>query len=77
MRRGVRVLSSPSLEVEQRKAILPGLFLVRTVGFYYEQYDGEMASVGPNQIRVYFPNGFERSTGDIDHTYALKRHVYF
>jgi len=72
-------IGSRLLSVVQRRPVLPGLYLFRSVDLFDGAYEGRMTSVSPNEIRLQIPRGVEGSywKQEIDRTYALKRYVYF
>jgi hypothetical protein len=67
------------LDVEQRRSILPGVYLFRSVDYFDGAYEGKMTPVGANGIRLQVPKGVEGSnwTQEIDRTYTIKPHIYF
>jgi len=73
------VIGSRMLTVEQRRPLLPGLYLFRLVDLFEDAYEGKMTGVGANQIQLHIPKGVKGSfwTQEIDRTYSLKRYVYF
>lgn len=72
-------VSSFMLGLEQRRPVLPGLYVFRSIDFFDGAYEGKMTPVGTNEIQLHIPKGVEGSgwTQEIDRTYTLKRHVYF
>lgn len=68
-----------SLSIEQRRQLLPGLYVFRSIDFFDNAYEGTIVSVGENQIHIHVPKGVEGSgwNREVDRTYMLKPHVYF
>lgn len=62
--------------IEQRKEVVPGLFLVKTVDEFYGAARAEMSFTGENQLFLRRYQG-ETPEGIEDHVYPLKSHVYF
>jgi len=69
-------LTGTAVAIEQRIRLLPGLYVVRNVDYIDSASEGRLTVIGPNQVQVHIPKGYGLP-GDIDRTYALKRHVYF
>ncbi|MGA8273940.1 MAG: hypothetical protein WB919_20420 [Candidatus Sulfotelmatobacter sp.] len=72
-------LDSGSLDVEQRKTIFPGLYLVRSIAYFDGAYEGQITQSGSSAIHVHVPKGAEGSIWhqEVDRTYMLKRYLYF
>jgi hypothetical protein len=73
------VIGGRILTVEQRRPLLPGIYLFRLVDLFDEAYEGEMTPISANQIHLHIPMGVKGSfwTQEIDRTYTLKRYLYF
>jgi hypothetical protein len=73
------VIGPRMLTVEQRRPLLPGLYLFRLVDLFEDAYEAKMTAIGANQIQLHIPKGVNGSfwTHEIDRTYSLKRYVYF
>jgi hypothetical protein len=69
-------LTGTAVGVEQRMRLLPGLYVIRNVGYIDRAYEGRITAVGANEIQVHIPNGYGLPEA-IDRTYTLKRYVYF
>jgi hypothetical protein len=67
------------LDIEQRRRLLPGLYMFRSIDGFDSAYEGMMTAVGDNQIHIHISKGVEGSgwNRDVDRTYTLKPHLYF
>jgi hypothetical protein len=65
------------LNLEQRRLIVPGLFLVRSVDFYDYAYEGTLSVEGPYRVRVHANGVYDRKDFQVDKVYDLKPWVYF
>lgn len=72
-------IGSRMLTVEQRRPVLPGLYLFRSVDLFEDAYEGTMTAISANQIQIHIPKGVKGSywTREVDRTYTLNRYVYF
>jgi hypothetical protein len=61
------------INLEQRRLIVPGLFLVRSVDFFDFAYEGTLTSEGPYRVRVHAKG----SKYEVDKVYSLKPWIYF
>lgn len=68
-----------TLYIEQRRKVVPGLYVFRSIDGFERAYEGTMTAVGDNQIHIHVPKGVEGSgwNREVDKTYSLKPHVYF
>jgi hypothetical protein len=62
--------------VEQRRRVVPGLFLIKQIDAFYGAARGELSFKGENQLFLRRHQG-ETPEGIEDHVYALKPDVYF
>jgi len=67
-------LSSVSLYIEQRRRILPGIYIFRMVDSFPES-DGQIRSAGTDSVYAHIPSAWRHQP--VDHIYLLKKHVYF
>jgi hypothetical protein len=65
------------LNLEQRRLIVPGLFLVRNVDFIESAYDGVLSEEGPYIVRLRAKGSYYDNHSGIDRVYSLKPWVYF
>jgi hypothetical protein len=65
------------LNLEQRRVIVPGLFLVRTVDFIESAYDGFLSEEGPYKVRLRAKGSYYDKDSGFDKVYSLKPWVYF
>jgi hypothetical protein len=65
------------VNLEQRRLIAPGLFLVRSVDFYDYAYEGTLSVEGPYRVRVHAKGNYSSNDYQVDKVYDLKPWVYF
>ena len=65
------------LNLEQRRLIVPGLFLVRSVDFFDDANEGTLSVEGPYRVRVHAKGSYNRNDYQVDKVYDLKPWVYF
>lgn len=65
------------LNIEQRRLIVPGLYLVKSVDFFDDAGEGTMSVEGPYVINVHVKGNYYTNDHQIDRTYNLKPWVYF
>ena len=65
------------LYLEQRRLIVPGLFLVRSVDFFDYAHDGTLSLEGPYKVRVHAKGSYDNDDREIDRAYSLKPWLYF
>ena len=65
------------LNLEQRRLIFPGLYVVRSVDFFDSERQGDLALEGPYRVRVYAEPNHDGNDYEVDKVYSLKPWVYF
>jgi hypothetical protein len=65
------------LNLEQRRFIVPGLYLVRSVGFFDDAREGTLSQVGPFRVKVHAKGSYYSNDYEVDKSYTLKPWVYF
>jgi hypothetical protein len=65
------------LNLEQRRLIVPGLYMVRSVDFFDDAYEGTLSEEGPYKVRVIAKGSYYSSDYQVDRVYSLKPWVYF
>jgi hypothetical protein len=67
------------LDLEQRRLIIPGLFVVRTIDFIdlRSAFDGTLSVEGPYKVRLRAKDPYSDKNSGIDRVYTLKPWVYF
>lgn len=72
-------LGPHGLIVQQRRTVVPGLYLFRSVDFLNHATDGTLTAATPDGVRVHVSKAEAGSIWNVksDAAYSLKRHVYF
>jgi hypothetical protein len=65
------------LNFEQRTLIVPGLYLVRSVGFFDDAREGTLSVERPYRVRVHAKGNYDSNDYQVDKVYDLKPWVYF
>jgi len=65
------------MNLEQRRIIFPGLYIVRSVDFFDSARDGTLILEGPNSVRVRAKGNYYSNDYEVDKVYSLKPWVYF
>jgi hypothetical protein len=65
------------LNLEQRRLIVPGLYLVKSVDFFDSAREGTLSVEGPYTVRVHAKGNYQSNDYQVDKTYRLKPWVYF
>jgi hypothetical protein len=65
------------LSLEQRRLIVPGLFVVRFVDIFDDAYEGTLSLEGPYRVRVHAKGSYNSNDYQVDKVYSLKPWVYF
>jgi hypothetical protein len=65
------------LNLEQRRLIVPGLYMVRSVDFFNSAREGTLSVEGPYRVRVHATGNYDSDDYQIDKVYDLKPWVYF
>lgn len=63
--------------LEQRRLLVPGLFLVRSVGFFDDAREGTLSVEGPYRVRVHAKGNYYSNDYQVDKVFDLKSSVYF
>lgn len=63
--------------LEQRRLIVPGLYVVKSIDFFDSAYDATITVEGPWKVRVIVKGNYYSNDYRADHTYTLKPWVYF
>jgi hypothetical protein len=65
------------LNLEQRRLIVPGLYMVRSVDFFDDSYEGTLSAEGPYKVRVIAKGSYNDNHYQADKVYSLKPWIYF
>jgi hypothetical protein len=66
------------VSLEQRRSILPGLYVVKSLDYFEGASDGSLSWLGPDRISLYIPiAGYCRDQKDVKRVYSLKPWLYF
>jgi hypothetical protein len=65
------------LNLEQRRLIIPGLYVVRSVDFFDSAHEGTLSEEGPYKVRVIAKGNYDSNDYQVDRVYSLKPWVYF
>jgi hypothetical protein len=65
------------LNLEQRRLIVPGLYMVRSVDFFDSARGGTLSVEGPYRVRVHATGNYDSNDYQVDKVYDLKPWVYF
>lgn len=65
------------LNLEQRRLIVPGLYMVRSVDFFDSAREGTLSVEGPYRVRVRAKGNYYSNNFEVDKIYSLKPWVYF
>ncbi len=65
------------LNLEQRRLIVRGLYMVRSVDFFDSAKEGTLSVEGPYRVRVQAKGNYDDNDFEIDKVYFLKPWVYF
>jgi len=63
--------------LEQRRLIVRGLYMVRSVAFFDSAKEGTLSMEGPDKVRVHARGNYDSNEYEIDQVYTLKPWVYF
>jgi hypothetical protein len=65
------------LNLEQRRLIVPGLYMVRSVDFFDYAKEGTLSVEAPNRVRVHAKGSYISNDSEVDKVYSLKPWIYF
>ena len=65
------------LNLEQRRLVVPGLYLVRSIDFFDSAEQGSLSVEGPYRVRVHAKGNYYSNDYEIDRVYTLKPWIYF
>jgi hypothetical protein len=65
------------LNLEQRRLIVPGLYMVRSIDFFDYANEGTISVEGPYKVRVQAKGNYYSNDYHVDKVYDLKPWVYF
>jgi hypothetical protein len=65
------------LNLEQRRLICHGLYVVRSVDFFESAMQGTLSVEGPYRVRVHAKGNYYSNDYEVDRVYSLKPWVYF
>ena len=66
------------VSLQQRRNILPGMYLVKFLDYFEGASEGSLSFVGPDKIALYIPiGGYHQDQKDIHRVYLLKPWLYF
>jgi hypothetical protein len=62
--------------LEQRRPIVPGLSVVRSIDFFDDAKEATLSVEGPNRVRVHARGNYTSNDFRVDKSYSLKPWVY-
>jgi hypothetical protein len=65
------------LNLEQRRLIVPGLYLVRSVDFFDSAREGTLSVEGLYRVRVHAKGNYYSNNYEVDKVYSMKPWVYY
>jgi hypothetical protein len=66
------------VSLEQRRAILPGIYAVRTLDYFEGAREGNISFIAPERVSLYIPvAGYDQNQENVRRVYALKPWLYF
>ena len=65
------------LNLEQRRLMVPGLYLVRSIDFFSDAREGTLSEDGPYRMRVHARGSYSSDDYEVERVYSLKPWVYF
>ncbi|MGA2277453.1 MAG: hypothetical protein ABSG00_07605 [Terracidiphilus sp.] len=65
------------LNLEQRRLLFPGLYLVKSIDFFDSAGEGTLSVEGPYKVRVYAKGNYYNNDYQVEKVYNLKPWVYF
>jgi hypothetical protein len=65
------------LNLEQRRLIVSGLYLVRSIDFFSDAREGTLSVDGPYKVRVHAKGNYYSNDYQVERAYSLKPWVYF
>jgi len=65
------------LNLEQRRLILPGLYIVRPIDFFDYAKQGTLSVEGTNRVRAHVKGNYDNNEAVVDKAYDLKPWVFF
>jgi hypothetical protein len=65
------------LNLEQRRIIVRGLYMVRSVAFFDDAREGTLSLEGPDRVRVHAKGNYHSGDYQVDKVYDLKPWVYW
>jgi hypothetical protein len=65
------------LNLEQRRLILPGVYLVRSIDFFDDAREGTLSVEGPFNVRVHARGSYDSNDYETERVHTLKPWVYF
>jgi hypothetical protein len=65
------------LNLEQRRLIVPGLYMVRSVDFFDSAREGTLSVQGLYRVKVHAKGNYYSNDYEVDKVYYLKPWVYF
>ena len=66
-----------SVYLEQRRPVLPGLYLVRSVDVFMYAHEATLSVDGPYRVSVHVIGSYDDPYSVVDRAYSLKPWVYF
>jgi len=66
------------VSLEQRRSILPGLYVVKSLDYFEGASKGTLSWLGPDRVSLYIPiAGYDRDQKNVQRVYSLKPWLYF
>lgn len=65
------------IELEQRRRLVPGLYLIKSLDFFPLAYEVTMAVETPSTVKVHAKGSYSDHDHEVDKTYSIKNWVYF
>jgi len=66
------------VSLEQRRSILPGIYLVKSLEYFEGAREGTLSWTGPDRVALFIPtSGYYQNQKNIRREYSLKPWLYF
>jgi hypothetical protein len=66
------------VSLEQRRSILPGIYVVKSLDYFEGATAGTISFVSPDRVSLYIPiSGYDRDETNVQRVYSLKPWLYF
>lgn len=65
------------MNLEQRRLVVPGLYMVKSIGFFDDAREGRFSVEGPYAVRMHARGNYDSYDYQIDKSFQLKPWIYF